>query len=82
MSPRSSPAEIARCSYSNAEMNKLIAETNTSSSLAIYHTFATYAAEQLPSIWLPNSAQVYAVSKNLHAWSSTRSRPSCPSTGT
>jgi ABC-type transport system substrate-binding protein len=47
-------------------MNKLIAETNTSSSVAVYHTFATYAAEQLPSIWLPNSAQVYAVSKNLH----------------
>jgi len=37
-------------SYSKTEMNKLIAETNTSSSLAIYHTFATYAAEQLPSI--------------------------------
>ncbi len=53
-------------SYSNAEMNKLIAETNTSGSLAIYHTFATYAAEQLPSIWLPNVPYVYGVSKNLH----------------
>jgi peptide/nickel transport system substrate-binding protein len=53
-------------SYSNAEMNKLIAETNTSSSLAIYHTFATYAAEQLPDIYLPDYAQVMAVSKNLH----------------
>ncbi len=37
-------------------MNKLIAETNTSS-LAIYHTFATYAAEQVPYIWMPNSAR-------------------------
>ncbi len=54
-------------SYSNTEMNKLIAETNTSSSLAIYHTFATYAAEQLPSIWMPDSAQVMAVSKNLRS---------------
>jgi peptide/nickel transport system substrate-binding protein len=53
-------------SYSNTQMNKLIAETNTSSSLATYHTFATYAAEQLPSIWMPDSAQVMAVSKNLH----------------
>jgi len=53
-------------SYSNAEMNKLIAETNTSSSLAIYHTFATYAAEQLPSIYLPDYPLVFAVSKDLH----------------
>ncbi len=53
-------------SYSNAEMNKLIAETNTSSSLAIYHTFATYAAEQLPSIYLPDYPLVFAVSKSLH----------------
>jgi peptide/nickel transport system substrate-binding protein len=53
-------------SYSNAEMNKLIAETNTSSSLAIYHTFATYAAEQLPAIYLPDYPLVFAVSKNLH----------------
>jgi hypothetical protein len=43
-----------------------IAETNTSGSLAVYHTFATYAAEQLPYIWMPNSAQANAVSKNVH----------------
>jgi ABC-type transport system substrate-binding protein len=47
-------------------MDKLIAETNTSGSLAIYHTFATYAAEQVPYIWMPDFAQVYAVSKNRH----------------
>jgi peptide/nickel transport system substrate-binding protein len=52
--------------YNNALMNKLIAETNTSGSLATYHTFAAYAAEQLPYIWMPNSAQVNEVSKNLH----------------
>jgi len=53
-------------SYNNAQMNKLIAETNTSNSLSIYHTFATYASEQLPYIWMPDLAQVMAVSKNVH----------------
>jgi peptide/nickel transport system substrate-binding protein len=52
--------------YNKPLMNKLTAETNTSGSLAVYHTFATYAAEQLPYIWMPNSAQVNEVSKNLH----------------
>ena len=33
-------------SYSNAEMDKLIAATNTSNSLSVYHAFATYAAQQ------------------------------------
>jgi hypothetical protein len=51
-------------------MNKLIAETNASGSLSIYHAFAAYAAEQLPYIWMPNSAQM------------TCSRRSCPSAGT
>jgi peptide/nickel transport system substrate-binding protein len=53
-------------SYSNAEMNKLIAATNTSGSLSLYHEFATYAAEQLPYIYMPNQAVAYAVSKNVH----------------
>ena len=52
--------------YSNPTMNHLIAETNHSNSLSIYHTFATYAAEQLPYIWMPNSPYVYAVSKHVH----------------
>ncbi|MGH3170740.1 MAG: ABC transporter substrate-binding protein [Trebonia sp.] len=53
-------------SYSNAEMNKLIAETNTSGSLSLYHQFATYAAEQLPDIYMPNAPIVYAVSDKVH----------------
>jgi peptide/nickel transport system substrate-binding protein len=53
-------------SYSNPTMNNLIAETNKSGSLALYHEFANYAAEQLPYIWMPNSATVYAVSSDLH----------------
>jgi peptide/nickel transport system substrate-binding protein len=52
--------------YSDPEMNKLIAETNTDSSLADYHTFATYAAEQLPVIYMPDEALVMAVSKDVH----------------
>jgi peptide/nickel transport system substrate-binding protein len=53
-------------SYSNPEMDKLIGETTTSSSLAVYHQFATYAAQQLPFIWMPNSYAVQAVSNKLH----------------
>jgi len=53
-------------SYSNAKMDKLIAATNTSNSLSVYHTFATYAARQLPYIYMPDSATVMAVSKTVH----------------
>jgi peptide/nickel transport system substrate-binding protein len=53
-------------SYYNPEMDKLIAQTNTSNSLTVYHKFATYAAEQLPYIYMPNSALVYGVSKSVH----------------
>lgn len=53
-------------SYSDPEMDKLISETYTSSSLALYHAYATYAAEQLPYIWMPDSYSVMAVASNLH----------------
>ena len=53
-------------SYSDPTMDKLIASTTTSGSLATYQAFATYAAQQLPYIWMPNSYDVMAVSKNLH----------------
>jgi peptide/nickel transport system substrate-binding protein len=53
-------------SYSDSVMNSMIAQTNTSNSLPVYRSYATYAAEQLPYIWMPNSAIVMAVSKNLH----------------
>ena len=52
--------------YSNPVMNNLIAKTNTSNSLPVYRSYATYAAEQLPYIWMPNSATAMAVSSNLH----------------
>jgi peptide/nickel transport system substrate-binding protein len=53
-------------SYSNPAMNNLIGATTTSGSLTGYHTFATYAGQQLPVIWMPNSYEVMAVSKKLH----------------
>jgi len=39
--------------YSDPTMDKLIDETHTSSSLAVFHKYATYAAEQLPFMWVP-----------------------------
>ena len=45
-------------------MDKLISETYTSSSLALYHAYATYAAEQLPYIWMPDSHSVMAVASS------------------
>jgi peptide/nickel transport system substrate-binding protein len=53
-------------SYSNAEMNSLIAATHTSSSLTTFYAYANYTAEQVPSLWLPSPVTVMAVSKHLH----------------
>jgi peptide/nickel transport system substrate-binding protein len=54
--------------YSNPQMDKLINETHTSNSLAIFHQYATYAAQQLPFMWIPNPNpfQIQAVSSKLH----------------
>ncbi len=54
--------------YSNAEMDKLIDETHTSSSLAVFDQYATYGAEQLPFMWIPEPQpfQIQAVSSKLH----------------
>ena len=54
--------------YSNPEMDKLINETHTSSSLAVFHQYATYAAQQLPFMWVPNPNpfQIQAVTSKLH----------------
>ncbi|MGO9079316.1 MAG: ABC transporter substrate-binding protein [Streptosporangiaceae bacterium] len=53
-------------SYSNPQMDKLIGETHTSSSLTVFHNYATYAAEQLPFQWMPNPYAIQAVSTKLH----------------
>jgi hypothetical protein len=69
-------------SYSDPTEDKLINETETSSSLGVFDQYATYTANQLPFIWLPSPYVVQAVSSNLATWRSTRCTPSCPSTGT
>jgi peptide/nickel transport system substrate-binding protein len=53
-------------SYSDPTMDKLINETNASGSMTVFDTYATYAAEQLPYIWMPTKYGVDAVAKNLH----------------
>ncbi|MGH3300987.1 MAG: ABC transporter substrate-binding protein [Streptosporangiaceae bacterium] len=52
--------------YSDTTMNNLITQTHASSSLAVFHQYATYGAEQLPVIWAPNPYIVQAVSSTLH----------------
>jgi peptide/nickel transport system substrate-binding protein len=54
--------------YSDPTMDKLIGETHTSSSPAIFNQFATYAAEQLPYLWAPNPEpyEIIAVNTKLH----------------
>jgi len=53
-------------SYSDPTMDKLINQTTTSGSLSVFDTYATYAAQQLPYIWMPDSYHIFAVAKNLH----------------
>jgi peptide/nickel transport system substrate-binding protein len=54
--------------YSDPTMDKLINETHTSNSLAVFHQYATYGAEQLPFMWVPepNPFQIQAVTSKLH----------------
>ena len=52
--------------YSNAEMDSLINATHTSSSLSVFHSYATYGAEQLPFVWAPDPYTVQAISSSLH----------------
>jgi peptide/nickel transport system substrate-binding protein len=53
-------------SYSNPTMDTLINETHTSSSLSVFDQYATYAAEQLPFINMPNAYGVTANVSTLH----------------
>ncbi len=53
-------------SYSNPAMDKMINETHTNSSLSVMQQYATYGAQQLPYIWMPNPYTVEAVSSTLH----------------
>ncbi len=53
-------------SYTDPTMDKLINATQTSGSMATFHNFANYAAQQLPFIYMPLTYPVQAVSANLH----------------
>ena len=52
-------------SYSDPKMDQLINATHTSSSLAVFHDYATYAAQQLPDIWAPIDSRIFAVNAKL-----------------
>jgi peptide/nickel transport system substrate-binding protein len=53
-------------SYSDAEMNSLIAATHTSNSLSTFYTYADYTAEQEPSLWMPLGTTTFANNNGLH----------------
>jgi peptide/nickel transport system substrate-binding protein len=53
-------------SYSDPTMDNLIAATTTSGSISTYHTFANYAATQLPFIYMPLNYGIQGVSAKLH----------------
>jgi peptide/nickel transport system substrate-binding protein len=53
-------------SYSNSQMDSLILGAQTSSSLTAYHNYATYSAQQLPYIWLPQRFYIQAQKSTLH----------------
>ena len=53
-------------SYSNPTMDKLINETHTSSSIAVFHQYANYTATQLPLMWVPEIYAIIAVSNKVH----------------
>jgi len=54
--------------YSNPTMDSLINQTHTNSSLAVFHQFATFTAQQLPYMWVPsaNPYEIIAVTNKLH----------------
>jgi peptide/nickel transport system substrate-binding protein len=54
--------------YSDPTMDKLINLTHTSSSLSVFDQYATYAAQQLPFLWvpIPNPYEIIAATTKLH----------------
>jgi peptide/nickel transport system substrate-binding protein len=52
-------------SYSDPQMDKLINLTQTSDSLAAFQSYATYLANQLPFIWMPNAYPVAATTAKI-----------------
>jgi peptide/nickel transport system substrate-binding protein len=52
-------------SYSDPREDTLIGLTHTSDSLSVFQQYATYTAEQLPVIWMPNAYVVGATASKL-----------------
>jgi len=52
--------------YSNPEMDSLIKGVQTNSSLSLFHQWATYTAQQLPFLWMPQSYFIQPVKSTLH----------------
>jgi peptide/nickel transport system substrate-binding protein len=53
-------------SYTNPTMDSLINQTHTSSDLSVFHNYATFVAQQVPWIWMPNPYFVMATNSKLH----------------
>jgi peptide/nickel transport system substrate-binding protein len=52
--------------YSDSQMDNLINLTHTSSSTSAMLQYATYTAQQLPYIWMPQNYGIQAVSTKVH----------------
>jgi peptide/nickel transport system substrate-binding protein len=54
--------------YTNPQMDKLITQTHTNSSIGVFHNFATFTTQQLPYIWVPspNPYEIIASKNTLH----------------
>jgi peptide/nickel transport system substrate-binding protein len=53
-------------SYSDPQMDTLIAATHTSNSLSAFDAYADYTATQVPALWLPWGTGIQAVKTGLH----------------
>jgi peptide/nickel transport system substrate-binding protein len=51
--------------YSNPTMNSMISAIQDNSSMSLFHQYATFTAEQLPFIWVPQIYFIEAVKSNL-----------------
>jgi peptide/nickel transport system substrate-binding protein len=51
--------------YSDPTMDSLINATHTSASLSVFHNYANYTAGQEPSLWVPQSYAIEAVTGKL-----------------
>jgi peptide/nickel transport system substrate-binding protein len=58
--------ESNSANYSDPTMDNLITATHTSSAMSAFVHYATYGAEQLPFIWVPNPYTIQAVSTKLN----------------